>query len=222
MNARAVAASDTSSVTLQSTDLLSPPPESAISRPVPIPTNEANPWLAPRESSSKAPRKKNEVIVGKDSAALDKSKNKLKKQTKKLEQEKDKAKDDAMVEISMDNVMALDAVNAKDKVKIKSKALALGDPAVDNSDANSEIDEQEKALQSKGKKKGKVQAFEQRDLVARAFAGDNVVQVRAHFVCANRSLMYLSIQAFDDAKRREMAEDAPTTVDTTIPGWVSY
>ena len=45
--------------------------------------------------------------------------------------------------------------------------------AADDSDANSEVEEQEKALvaktQSKRKKKG-LQAFEQRDLVALAFA----------------------------------------------------
>ena len=45
-------------------------------------------------------------------------------------------------------------------------------------------------------------AFEQRELVARAFAGDNVVQ------------------DFAELKRREMKEDAPKEVDTTLPGWV--
>ena len=77
-------ASDTSSMTLQSADLLhgSPPPESELPPPpVPVPSaNEPNPWLAPREATSKAPRKKNEIVVGKDSATLDKSKNKLTKQ----------------------------------------------------------------------------------------------------------------------------------------------
>lgn len=28
------------------------------------------------------------------------------------------------------------------------------------------------------------------------------------------------VQAFEDAKRQEMAEDAPRSVDTTLPGWV--
>lgn len=185
--------SDTSSVTLQSADLLpdSPPPESqSTSRPVPIPSaNEANPWLAPREAASKAPRKKNEVVVGKDSAALDKSKNKLRKTTKKLDDEKEKARVDAVVEISTESVMALDRPSSSKDAKGKGKSKAKPHPAApatdaataaadDDSDANSEVEEQEKALDTKGKRKAKVHAFEQRDLVARAFAGDNVVLVR--------------------------------------------
>ena len=184
-------ASDTSSMTLQSADLLhgSPPPESELPpRPVPVPSaNEPNPWLAPREATSKAPRKKNEIVVGKDSATLDKSKNKLTKQMKKLTEEKEKARDDAIVEISADGVMLLDhpsvsgtTVNPK-FVKGKGKAVsskATAEVPADESDANSEIEEQEKALNRKGKSKSRgVKAFEQRDLVARAFAGDNVVQV---------------------------------------------
>jgi len=49
-----------------------------------------------------------------------------------------------------------------------------------------------------------LKAFEQRDLVARAFAGDNVVE------------------QFEEVKRREIAADAPREVDTTIPGWGSW
>src|ERR1700691_2039187 len=180
--------SDTSSVTLQSADIPhdTPPPESRpISRPVPVPSdNESNPWLASRETTSKAPRKNNEIIVGKDSGSLDKSKNKLKKQTKKLKEEKEKARDDAIVEISMDDVMTLDhpsesaARFSQKDVKGKGKAAsqkATVDAPADDSDANSELEEQEKALSRKGKGKSKgVKAFDQRELVARAFAGDNV------------------------------------------------
>ena len=85
---------------------------------------------------------------------------------------------------------------------------------------SSEIEAQEMDLNQKGKGKSKgVKAFEQRELVARAFAGDNVVQVYfASYIflpCAD-----FFAQAFEDAKQRETAEDAPRTVDTTIPGWV--
>lgn len=165
-------ASDSSSVTLQSADILqesspTPDPQSS-SRPVPLPSaDDSNPWLVPRaNATSKTPRKKNEVVVGKSSDALDKSKNKLGKQAKKRVEELERQKDDAVVEISINDVITMHppcgSQNEKD---------------LDNSDENSEVDEQEKALRQKGKLKTR-KAFEQRDLVARAFAGDNVVQVR--------------------------------------------
>ena len=48
----------------------------------------------------------------------------------------------------------------------------------DESDSNSEVEVQERALTLKGKgKENGIKAFEQRDLIALAFAGDNVVQV---------------------------------------------
>jgi U3 small nucleolar RNA-associated protein 14 len=47
-----------------------------------------------------------------------------------------------------------------------------------DSDSNSEVEAQEAALTLKGKgKTNGIKAFEQRDLIALAFAGDNVVQV---------------------------------------------
>lgn len=181
-------ASDTSSVTLQSADLPqesspTPDPQSS-SRPVPMPSgDDSNPWLVPRaDVSSKAPRKKNEVVVGKSSDALDRSKNKLGKQAKKRVEEQERQKDDAVVEISTKDVMTMhhppSASGSQKKKDLKGKGKAEETRvALDDSDANSEVEEQEKALGQKGKMKAR-KAFEQRDLVARAFAGDNVVQVR--------------------------------------------
>lgn len=124
---------------------------------------------------------KNEVVVGKSSDALDRSKNKLGKQAKKRVEEQERQKDDAVVEISTKDVMTMhhppsasgsQKKNLKGKGKVEETRVAF-----DDSDANSEVEEQEKALGQKGKMKAR-KAFEQRDLVARAFAGDNVVQVR--------------------------------------------
>lgn len=184
-------ASDTSSVTLQSADLpqeSSPPPDpQPSSRPVPMPSNDgSNPWLVPRtDLTSKAPRKKNEVVVGKISDALDKSKNKLGKQAQKRVEEQERQKDDALVEISTSDIMTIrhsslaNVTQKKKDLKGKGKAQEVHN-TVDDSDNNSEVEEQEKALGQKGKMKAR-KAFEQRDLVARAFAGDNVVQVRVLF-----------------------------------------
>ncbi|KAG6919847.1 hypothetical protein DXG01_015552 [Tephrocybe rancida] len=221
-------ASDTSSVTLKSTDLLSPPQSPLnLQRPnVPLPaTSDANPWLAPQNSEPtavKAPKKNNEVVVGKDSTAMSKSKNKLKKLARKRGDEKAKAIDDAVVEISVDNVLTLmsapvpaqptTTLVTKKKAAVvpasvlsTSSAPAPSEEAGDGDDTDSEIEAQEQILDFKGKGKAKLpQAFKQRDLVALAFAGDNVVH------------------EFQEAKKREIAADAPREVDTTIPGWGSW
>lgn len=162
-----------------------PPPEQLrLSPVVAIETQDSNPWLASREaeSSTKAPRKKNEIVVGKGSKSQDKSQSKLKKQVKKTEGEKEKMQADAEVEISMDNVLTLGPSSSTSAKTVGKKTVKPVDTAVAggeaDSDANSEVDEQEMLLNLKGKGKAKgVRAFEQRDLVALAFAGDNVVRV---------------------------------------------
>ncbi|KAJ7453927.1 Utp14-domain-containing protein [Mycena galericulata] len=186
----------------------SPPPAPAEPvRPRPLlssastaPAAEQNPWLVQPASSSgpKAPRTKNDVVVSKDSKSVDKARYKLAKNEKKLDKTAVAiARDDEVVEIEMGKTLGNDGQQ-------KSEPPTTG--SGDDDDANSEVDAQEQAL---GKKKGKggkagVKAFEQRDLVALAFAGDNVVR------------------DFEDAKRREIASDAPREVDTTLPGWGSW
>ncbi|KAG7088812.1 hypothetical protein E1B28_012772 [Marasmius oreades] len=205
------APSEGSSTLKSATDLSSAPPSPIVStvsnvRPLLSQQSEAgissgdppNPWLVPAEArGAKAPRKKNEVVVEKDSSVMSKSKNKLKKQAKKAEIDKAKAKDDAVVEIQTDTILSATA-------KGKAKAPSSAEEGDDDSDVNSEVDAQEAALLKKGKKGKGPTAFEQRDLVARAFAGDSVVK------------------DFEEAKRREIAMDAPKEVDTTLPGWGSW
>lgn len=109
----------------------------------------------------------------------------------KRAEDREKAEDDALVEISMDNVLTSSAVASGSKTAQKTavapvpskKAVgnSLGDADEDGSDSDEDLEikaqEQALALKGKGKANG-VKAFEQRDLVALAFAGDNVVQVR--------------------------------------------
>ncbi|KIP03917.1 hypothetical protein PHLGIDRAFT_25886 [Phlebiopsis gigantea 11061_1 CR5-6] len=216
--------SDTSSVTLRSTDVLvnSQPTSPVVASPIvsrsaPLPEAQCNPWLAPRDDGpNRAAQKKHEVVVGKESAGADKSKNKLRKRVKKREEEKEKAKEEASVEISMASVMTLGAASANaeagpSKVQPKLKTVQRTEstpaqaPEDDGEEVHSEAEDQERALRLKSTGRGKgVKAFEQRELVARAFAGDNV------------------IQEFAEAKRREMQEDAPKEVDTTLAGWGSW
>jgi len=143
------------------------------------PSETSNPWLAHNQDEQrqaiKAAPKKNAVVVSKDSKSADKSKHKLKKQ------QRGTAEDDTTVEINPDNVFTRD----------------------DSDNDVDEISHQEALLRSKGKGKDRT-VFEQRDLVAKAFAADNV------------------IRDFEAAKLQEMASDAPKTVDTTIPGWGAW
>lgn len=190
-------ASDTSSVTLKSTDLQTTPPHSAIEQLAPSPAvSESNPWLARAETSSaKVARKKNEIVVNKDSNALAKSKNKLNKQERKREMEKERREEDANVEIQLNDSLALSTAKNAPKPSLP----------VEENESDSEIEGQETLTRQNNRQKSKgPKAFEQRDLVALAFAGDNVVQ------------------SFEDQKRREIAEDAPREVDTTLPGWGSW
>lgn len=202
-----VALSDTSSVTLQSADLLpqanseTTSPIQTISHSLPPPVasssskTQSNPWLAHAEDGfSGAGLRRSEVVVGKDSKATEKSKNKLRKRKQQRDEEKEREKEDAVVEISLDNTMKGTSASASSSskqmpVKLAGKGktkVATTTLADDDSDVNSEVDEQEKALEKKGKGKrgggNGVKAFEQRDLVALAFAGDNVVQVRCCLV----------------------------------------
>ena len=63
-----------------------------------------------------------------------------------------------------------------------------------------------------------LKGFKQRDLVAEAFAGDDVVQVSpAHFESRDRKADF---QDFAAEKARQTEADAPTTKNTALPGWV--
>ncbi|KAG2144709.1 Utp14 protein-domain-containing protein [Suillus bovinus] len=216
-------ASETSSVTLQSADLVQDSPKSlnTVSSPrISTPVQESNPWLV-TSSSSGPSRKRSEVLVQKGSDALAKSTNKLKKRIAKGGEEKERIQDDAVLEIDTNNVLtALEpdstpaVMNTKHELKGKGKeipknnsvAVRISPVDADDSDGHSEVDEQERNLERKrqrGKSKG-VTAFKQRELVSLAFAGDNVVQ------------------AFEDLKQAEIEADAPREVDTTLPGWGSW
>lgn len=140
---------------------------------------EENPWLVRSEADqrqvAKAPKKNNAVVVSKDSKSADKSKHKLKKH------QRQEAEDDT-VEISQDDVLTRNN-NEEDE-------------------DNEEVAHQETLLK-KGKGKDRT-VFEQRELIAKAFAADNV------------------IRDFEAAKKQEMESDAPKTVDTTLPGWGAW
>ncbi|EJD03506.1 Utp14-domain-containing protein [Fomitiporia mediterranea MF3/22] len=199
-----------------------PPPASTSVAPTPA-SELPNPWLSESPSTLKVAKRKNELIVGKNVTRAQKSEASTMKQLKKSTEERQLVQDDAVVEIVVDDALMLkntensgNAAKAvasnvtsegkkkdkkeKKKKKDKGKAKAVQGPEEEDSEANSEVEEQEAAL----KKGSKVAAFEQRELVARAFAGDNVVR------------------EFEEEKRRETEADAPQEVDTTLAGWGSW
>lgn len=154
--------------------ILSPPPPKLLA--------QDNPWLSLSEaSSSKIAKRANEVVLSKNSSLSQKSEMALKKKMAKTTAPREKEGDDAVLEISIDNVMLMKndkpITESKGKKKDEKPKIKATTKSIDHvsSDDNSELDDQEAALQNR--RKGP-KAFEQRELVARAFAGDNVVKVR--------------------------------------------
>ncbi|KAJ9111641.1 hypothetical protein QFC19_000998 [Naganishia cerealis] len=159
------------------------------SDPAPSAEKEANPWaeLGSTGTGGRA-RKNNAEVNAKTASAVDKANQALKKQERsKTREAKNKAADDAAVDLDLDSAALL-------KGKAKSKQnLALSDGEGSDND-----DEFETAPSNVPK------AFKQRDLVAQAFAGDNV------------------IEDFAAEKQRMIDADAPKEEDTTLAGWGSW
>ncbi|KAG8789118.1 hypothetical protein FRC15_011686 [Serendipita sp. 397] len=159
-----------------------------------------NPWLAV-DATSKRPRSKNSILVGKNSSAATLSKHSMNKQLQKNTESIARAKDDAQVEIDVNAVMTIpEKVGAKSKAPKapRNNGTHSVDPTLVDEDEGSE-DEGEITHNNR-----RSTAFEQRELVAKAFAGDNVVE------------------EFATEKLREMETDAPKEIDTTLPGWGSW
>ncbi|KAL8278691.1 hypothetical protein RQP46_008983 [Phenoliferia psychrophenolica] len=173
------------------------------------PAAEENPWLALDASSStgKVSRKMNKATTGKDSRDASRSAAKVDRHKSKLGDAREAEKDDAQVEIDPDVVLArakapqapqltTSAVMTVAKAG-KASTVATGGEDDDSSDEDGE--EQHDAQRGRGPA-----AFKQRELVAKAFAGDDVVA------------------DFEAEKRREIERDAPKEEDNTLPGWGAW
>ncbi|RUP47697.1 Utp14 protein-domain-containing protein [Jimgerdemannia flammicorona] len=166
---------------------------------------ESNPWLQADTSRVVTQSKKQNKGVGKASdAKSDKLVSKLKKQ-KWLAGERDEED----IEIDLGNALTLAEATRAAKTKKKAKqnssdaAVADTEDRDDGQDEDSDLDDvadkQPKMVHAKN-----ALAFSQRELVARAFANDNVVE------------------EFEEEKRQAMEEDAPKEVDLTLPGWGAW
>ncbi|KAG8864103.1 hypothetical protein FRB96_006977 [Tulasnella sp. 330] len=249
------AASDTSSVTMSSSAH-----GASIYAPPDMPSDISNPWLAPinaASGSTRITRKKNEVVVSKSSTLAIKSTVALKKDLSKTAAAREREKDDATVEISLDSVMTISPASAAPASKTgKSPGPASDDntmktsekppafqaqlpPVDDNGDNTTGWTDVKPRTKKKdiapvgASEKGRTQttspvdaayqdandgvsdqgldergipklAMRQRDLVAQAFAGDNV------------------IEDFEAEKQREIERLAPQEVNTFVPGWGAW
>lgn len=172
-----------------------PKPKSIFAR-VPSPsTEESNPWLT--STSSSGPSRKRHAQLGSQLSNETKAVKSIKKASKRREDEEE----DEKVDIDVEAPIASKPMEIPSKMgKAKSKASAA---AVTAQTAQTEEQEEDEEITDLLPASG-VKAFKQRDLVAEAFAGDNVVE------------------DFAAEKARQIEADAPKVEDTSLPGWVSF
>ena len=181
-------ASDAS--TLKSSPVLTIRESSITPSIVHAPTEAANPWLSTGTTAGKVSKKKNAVVVGKHSDAATLSKNALKKRQRKAAEAQKEAKEDAIVDIDVGKVLRLEGTPAQpngSKTVITNGAKAAG--GFEEEEDDEEREEQEAKLVARGKGKKGVTTFEQRELVAMAFAGDNVIAARILYLVVRRTLL---------------------------------
>lgn len=177
--------------------------------PTPPPTTGAfgdvNPWLDGSASAGPS-RKKNAVASSSEAKAV----RALKKAARP------RADDDDEVEISVDvgkkPALAAEGSRAERKAAAKAAkakeeaeaAAAKAAQAANGKDKAKEAEEDDDSSDDELLPASGVKAFTQRALVAEAFAGDDVVA------------------DFEAEKAAIVDADAPTTVDTTLPGWGAW
>jgi U3 small nucleolar RNA-associated protein 14 len=132
-----------------------------------------NPWLVARNDKQLSGPKRNEIALGKDSTSEVKSKNKLSKKQRQHTDKRELERDDAVVEIANDAAIMLPSNESTKKLSKKRQKAKVTAVTEAESDTNSEVEEQEQLLN----RKKNTNVLRQRELVAMAFAGDNVVRV---------------------------------------------
>lgn len=175
-----------------------------------------NPWLTIGDASTKLSRKKNEALVSKGSGADIRSQAALKKQLARSAEALAHQAEDAVVEIDLDDPLSLSNAHVSFETTTGKQRIAEG-IAVDSAFQDSDDDDVDR---DNGPRSTKV--FKQRDLVALAFAGDNVVEVgdTCIVIISLRCLTRAPSQEFTSSKQKEVEAAAPKEIDTTLPGWV--
>lgn len=191
---------------------------------------EVNPWLNPSAEDSRVrlSSKKNNQTVTKESGSTDKAASRLLKTQGRSKEAIKKAQADATVDIDVEHVLSNTSLAAPasalgvsasspgpptspaEKAQRQNREMAPPPssakkaPNGAGADTSDDSDDDEDALPEAVAKAQGPNAFKQRDLVARAFAGDNVVT------------------DFVEMKRAEIERDAPKEEDLTLPGWGAW
>jgi U3 small nucleolar RNA-associated protein 14 len=156
--------------------------------------NESNPWLqADTSRLAKKASKSNKAISGQTETRAEHSISKMNKKKKELST--DVAED---VELDLTKIMSIKTTTNNSVAKPKR---AREESDSESEDDNSDNDEAATTRQMVHKDKV---TFSQRELVARAFANDDVVA------------------EFENEKMAEIEEDGDKTEDLTLPGWGSW
>lgn len=172
----------------------------------------SNPWLqADTSRLSKKASKKNNVISGQTESRAEHSISKMNKTKKEKQQANDTTED---VELDLTKIMSIKSSvatkpssNTSTKPASKKSTSTIAKAKLAKGDSDSEFDndndDSDDEVDQKMVHKDKV-SFSQRELVARAFANDDVVA------------------EFEDEKMAEIEEDGDKVEDLTLPGWGSW
>ncbi|KAI8379757.1 Utp14 protein-domain-containing protein [Radiomyces spectabilis] len=152
---------------------------------------ESNPWLQNDTSRlAKKASKSNKAINGKNETKSEQNISKIKKNKKEAQALQDT--EDVEIDLSK-------ALTVKSPAK-KSEAKAVTVSVAENASDDDDESDDDKAVENAIVHSSKV-AFSQRELVARAFANDNVVE------------------EFEEEKRATIKQDDDKVEDMTLPGW---
>lgn len=171
---------------------------------------DINPWLMGGNISSKVSRKKNESIVSKDATAQSKAANRIQRHAAKGNGARIEGEDDSTLVIDPTAQLELRGQDGRNVSDRKARQKPLRKIADGNDDANGSLEDgdsdsdeslHDEPVQLRGRGP---QAIKQRELVAEAFAGDDVL---ADFAVEKAAAI--------DAER-------PQEVDTSLPGWGSW
>ncbi len=167
-----------------------------------------NPWLAiGSKSGNKLSKKRNEASVSKASSAESRALNKIARHKSRGDDARQADELDAAVEIDPHALIGAAAGGAKGKQagKKAKKATVLSaeaNAALDSDDDEDDSDDDEEVVTIEGP--GRRAALRQKELMAEAFANDDVA---ADFAAEKRAIM---------------AAEAPRVEDNTLPGWGNW